>query len=61
VYFVALLAHLPGVQPFDYWTGEIAFDVLRFDPFGMGSTFAPTDEVGSVVPAHHWSLVESRR
>jgi homopolymeric O-antigen transport system ATP-binding protein len=55
VYFVALLAHLPGIQPFDYWAGEIAFDVLRFDPFGTGSTFAPNDEVGSVVPSHHWS------
>jgi lipopolysaccharide transport system ATP-binding protein len=61
VYFVALLAHLPGVQPFDYWGGEIAFDVLRFDPFETGSTFVPTDEVGSVVPSHHWSLAESRR
>ncbi len=56
VYFVALLAHLPGVQPFDYWGNEIAFDVLQFDPFGIGSTFTPNDETGSVVPAHIWSL-----
>ena len=61
VYFVSLLAHLPGVQPFDYWGGEIAFDVLRFDPFGTGSTLTPTDEIGSVVPEHRWSLVESNR
>ncbi len=58
VYFVALLAHLPGVQPFDYWQDEIAFDVLRFDPFATASTFVPNAEVGSVVPEHRWTVAE---
>ncbi|HZQ80540.1 MAG TPA: polysaccharide ABC transporter ATP-binding protein [Gaiellaceae bacterium] len=55
VYLVALLAHLPGIQPFDYWGGEVAFEVVQFDPFGIGSTFVPTSEVGAVVPQHEWS------
>ncbi len=51
VYFVALLAHLPGVQPFDHWSGEVAFDVLRFDPFETGSTLRPPTRSGA--SCHH--------
>ena len=53
-YFVELIAQASGVT-LDHWAGEIAFDVIRFDPFATGSTFAPNHETGSVVPAHRWS------
>ena len=53
-YSVELLAGVTGTT-LDHWANQIAFDVIRFDPFGIGSTFAPNHETGSVVPAHEWS------
>ncbi len=54
-YFVELWATLGGVQTLDEWGGEIAFDIERFDPFGIASTWAATDETGSFVPKHEWT------
>jgi lipopolysaccharide transport system ATP-binding protein len=54
VYIVELLAHVHG-QGFDDWLDEIAFDVIRFDPFSTGSTYKPTPERGSIVPEHRWT------
>jgi lipopolysaccharide transport system ATP-binding protein len=54
-YSVELWATLSGVQTLDEWIGEIAFDVQRFDPFGIGSTWVPTEQTGSVVPEHEWT------
>ena len=54
-YFIELWAILSGVQTLDEWVGEVAFDVERFDPFGIGSTWVPTDQTGSFVPQHVWA------
>jgi lipopolysaccharide transport system ATP-binding protein len=54
-YFVELWATLLGVQTLDEWVGEVAFDVQRFDPFAIGSTWVPTDQTGSIVPEHQWT------
>jgi lipopolysaccharide transport system ATP-binding protein len=54
-YHVDVNASIPFVQGMDTWPGEIAFDVVRFDPFESGSTFSPDDRTGSIVPAHEWS------
>ncbi len=43
---------------YDSWTGEVAFDVIRFDPFATGSTFKATPERGSIVPEHRWAVVD---
>ncbi len=53
-YFVELFAVITGTT-LDHWVDQIAFDVIRFDPFEIGSTFAPSHDTGSVVPAHRWS------
>jgi lipopolysaccharide transport system ATP-binding protein len=53
-YTIDLMAHVPGIEPLDHWGGEITFEIVRFDPYGEGSTFHPTDETGSVVPPHEW-------
>ena len=58
LYSVELWATLQGVQTLDEWVGEIAFDVQRFDPFGISSTWMATDYTGSVVPEHRWSAVD---
>jgi homopolymeric O-antigen transport system ATP-binding protein len=55
LYLVELLAHITG-RAFDFWSEEIAFDVVHFDPFQTGSTFTATPERGSVVPQHEWSV-----
>jgi lipopolysaccharide transport system ATP-binding protein len=64
-YHVELIAQVPGIEPLDRWTDDVAFDVIRFDPFGTGSTFVPIADTGSVVPAHSWmtrsSLAEEPR
>ena len=54
VYLVELAAHVFG-QVYDDWIDEIAFDVVRFDPFATGSTYKPTPERGSIVPEHRWT------
>jgi len=54
-YSVDIGAAIPFIQGMDLWSGEVGFDVVRFDPFDSGSTFAPDDRTGGVVPAHHWS------
>jgi lipopolysaccharide transport system ATP-binding protein len=54
-YRVDVNAAIPFVQGMDMWSGEIAFEVVRFDPFETGSTFAPDDRTGSVIPAHTWA------
>ena len=54
-YSVELWATLLGVQTLDEWVGEVAFDVERFDPFGIASTWVPTDQTGSFVPEHRWT------
>jgi homopolymeric O-antigen transport system ATP-binding protein len=59
-YSVELWATLLSVQTLDEWVGEVAFDVQRFDPFGIGSTWVPTDQTGSVVPEHEWTKAQSR-
>ena len=56
VYLVELLAHVTG-RSFDLWEEEVAFAVVRFDPFQTNSTFAATPEKGSVVPQHRWTAV----
>ena len=53
-YLIELSAQTTGTT-LDHWIGEIGFDVIRFDPFEIGSMFAPSHETGSVVPAHRWS------
>lgn len=55
LYTVELWATLQGVQTLDEWVGEVAFDVQRFDPFGVSSTWMATDQTGSFVPEHSWS------
>ena len=55
LYHVELWATLGGVQTIDEWTDDIVFDVQRFDPFGIGSTFTASDHNGSFVPKHEWS------
>ena len=60
-YSVELWATLLGVQTLDEWVGEIAFDVQRFDPFGIGSTWVPTDQTGSFVPRAHVDPAALRR
>ncbi len=55
-YSVEIGASIPYVQGMDSWTGEVGFDVVRFDPFDAGSTFAPDDRTGGVVPPHRWSV-----
>ncbi len=54
-YTLELWATLLSVQIVDEWLGEIAFDVQRFDPFGVGSTWVANDQTGSVIPEHEWS------
>jgi lipopolysaccharide transport system ATP-binding protein len=54
VYVVELFAHVYG-RAFDEWLDEIAFDVIRFDPFATGSTYKPSPERGSIVPEHRWT------
>jgi lipopolysaccharide transport system ATP-binding protein len=54
-YAVELGASIPGVQTFDSWTDDIWFEVSRFDPFEIGSTFSPSESTGSLVPEHRWA------
>jgi lipopolysaccharide transport system ATP-binding protein len=58
VYSVDLAARIPEIQTFDEWTGEISFDVTRFDPFRIGSTFTADDVTGSLVPEHRWASAD---
>jgi lipopolysaccharide transport system ATP-binding protein len=58
VYTVELLAHVTG-RAFDFWAGDIAFDVIQFDPFGTGSTYTPTPEKGNIVPEHRWTVASA--
>lgn len=53
-YLVDIGASIPFVQGMDSWSGEVSFDIVRFDPFDAGSVFAPDDRSGSVVPPHRW-------
>jgi len=53
-YSLEIYAHGVG-SAYDHWTGDIAFEVIRFDPFGMGATFSPNHETGNIVPLHRWS------
>ncbi len=54
-YIVDIAARIPGIQTLDEWQGDLVFDVVRFDPFDTGSTFAANDATGPVVPEHSWS------
>ena len=58
-YSIELAARIPGAQALDEWIGDIAFDITRFDPFDVGSTFAANDATGSVVPEHTWSVLSA--
>jgi homopolymeric O-antigen transport system ATP-binding protein len=53
-YAIDVSATVPGAATLDEWFGEIAFDVTKFDPFDIGSTFAANDLTGSLVPEHTW-------
>jgi homopolymeric O-antigen transport system ATP-binding protein len=59
LYHVEFIAQVPGVEPLDNWSDDVAFDVIRFDPFETGSTFVPVADTGNVVPAHSWTISSS--
>jgi lipopolysaccharide transport system ATP-binding protein len=54
-YEIELTAWYPG-RILDHWVGEVSFDVIRFDPFEIGSTFVTNDVKGNIVPEHVWRV-----
>ena len=53
-YALDIGASIPRVEAMDVWSGEVSFDVTRFDPSDSGSTFVPNEQTGYVVPTHCW-------
>jgi lipopolysaccharide transport system ATP-binding protein len=56
-YGIDLTARLRDVVDFDYWFGEIGFEVVEADPFGIGSSFHAREREGAVILRHSWEPV----